>query len=757
MKLLRALLLLCLVQCAHAQSLFSATQPVTFALPAGNFTVAPAFDLPAGVGRFRVEMTSTGGADVDLFMRFGDAFPAKNSFNLAASFEDLQDMAQFSSISAQGNESILVSDASARKPRAGRYFLGLFNGDNKPATITLRLVLNPPVTPTTFDVRFDLPCDTGEQNCTCDLAPWNDPSTTGFTSPGNSGTTLGQKRRNAVLAAVQQIANTLQNEQTTVIRACWDKIGVSDGGATLARTSADYALINDYTVPFKRNNLPILVTPSRQLPLAHTWYSPAAANRAAGTAGCATSGGDCATHHEMTITFNLSIDTPGEGLGSRRFHYGITPQTAGNNFDVISVTSHEILHGLGYVDLISKDGQELLGRDDMFTRNIILSNGNINNLSRLSDSARLQALTSNSIYWIGPQALSAASGTLQMEPGLQMYAPNPYKEGSTLSHLDNARFPTELMRANYANGDRSIGFAAAQLRDVGWANPLNADPAKPKFYPGNYYDVTRGGHGIDIQPIANLDGNSFNKLLMTFYTYDQNGDPEYYISTGPVVDSAFLPDTNRVGNSQTSLGRYFVRSGQITPDANFNGAMRMDFRDGGASAACTEPGRGDASNGATAIFILGNETMNWCMQPLVGQSLRASPDFSGHWFSPGDGGWGISIVNALVNGKVLLNALIYYPDAEGNPRWAFAQSNDFQSGQSVSIKQRKGYCRTCAFVEPVDTDIGQITIKLADAIGAVGGNNEVSFKLTFRGPAGGNFSRSNAKLVRLASAPRELD
>jgi hypothetical protein len=53
----------------------------------------------------------------------------------------------------------------------------------------------------------------------------------------------------------------------------------------------------------------------------------------------------------------------------------------------------------------------------------------------------------------------------------------------------------------------------------------------------------------------------------------------------------------------------------------------------------------------------------------------------------------------------------------------------------------------------VDTDIGQITVKLADATGAVGGNNDVSFNLTFRGPAGGNFSPSTAKLVRLASAP----
>ncbi len=747
-------------QSAIAQTtpvVLTAAQPISFNLGAGSYTSGIAFDIPAGVTRFKLDLNSPG-ADTDLFVRFGDPFPARNTFGQTLGLDDIRDLSQHFAIGISNTESLLVSDANIRKVQAGRYFVNVLNANNAATQATLRLTLNPPATATPIQVRFDLGCPAGAASCNCDVAPWNDPSTAGFASPGNSGTTLGQKRRNALLAAVQQIASTLQNEQVTSIRACWQKLGVSAGGTTLAQTLTDSIWTNSINVNDLQSNGSVYLEPIyRMLPVSHTWFSGAVVNRFAGTTGCSAIGNDCNRHSDMTIVFNESLDIDGLSNGGR-YYYGINPIAIGSrDVEMVSVALHEILHGLGYADLVNEEGAETGGQDDAYTKNLLWFDGASNRLfSRLSDAERKQAQTSNNLYWFGANAI-AQSGvvTTPNEAGLKIHAPAPFSSGSSVSHLDGDRFAAQLMAPRYAAGTRSLGLAAGQLQDVGWKNPAPIAPS-PRIYPGNWFDPRRGGHGVDIQPIANIDGTSFNKMLLTFYTYDQNGDPEYYISTGPIVDGQFIPDTNYSANAASSLGRYFVRNGQISVDPNFNGKLRLDLLDGPNSAPCTEPGRSTPAIAMSALFVANTEISNWCMVPLLDQSFRPANDFSGHWYAPGDGGWGISLVNARVNNQNLVNVLLYYPDALGNPRWAFAQTDNFVSGQTLELKQRKGYCRNCNFVESIDTVVGSMTLKLNQVQGTTGGDNELSFNVSFRGAAGGNFARSNAKIARLAERPREL-
>jgi hypothetical protein len=728
-----------------APVVLSATQPINFNLAAGSYTSGIAFDIPAGTTRFKLDLNSPG-ADTDLFVRFGDPFPARNAFGQPLSFFDVFDFAQHSAIGSTGTESLLVSDANIRKVQAGRYFVNVLNSSNVDTSATLRLTLNSPATPTNIQVRFNLPCSPNDVDCKCDLAPWNNSSTAGFVSPGNPGLTLGQKRRNVVLAAAQQIAQTLSSEQTITIQACWDKLGVDPSKTTLASAGPSAVAANS-----------ISGFTFRMLPQSNTFFVGAAAARFSGTPGCSVFGGDCDRYADIQIIFNESVDIDGLSNGGR-FYYGINPIAAGSrDTELFSVALHEIVHGLGYTVLIDEDGDELAGLDDAYSSNLVWADGTQNRLfSRLTNAERRIAQSSNSLFWIGANGL-AQSGIVgtPSEPGVKVHAPFEFDPGASVSHLDGNRYATQLMAPRYAAGTRSLGLAAGQLQDVGWKNPAPIAPS-PRIYPGNWFDPRRSGHGIDIQPIANIDGTSFNKMLLTFYTYDQNGDPEYYISTGPIVDGQFIPDTNYSTNAASSLGRYFVRNGQISVDPNFNGKLRLDLLDGPNSAPCTEPGRSPPAIAMNALFVANRDVSNWCMVPLLDRAFRPSTDFSGHWYAPGDGGWGISVVNARVNNQNLLNILLYYPDAQGNPRWAFAQTDSFVSGQTLELKQRKGYCRNCAFVEPVDTVVGSMILKLNQVEGTTGGDNEMTFNVNFRGAAGGNFSRSNAKIARLAERPREL-
>ncbi len=734
-------------------------QAKAFTLTGSSFTNVFFFDVPAGTSRFKVELTGNAtSGDIDLFLRQGKNFLGKNSYDQALSFDELAEYAHYWSISADAAESILVTPTSVRPPVAGRYFVTVFNGDNRASTATLKLTLNPPVTATQIQVRFDLPCAADATDCQCDLAPWNDTTNpTGFNAPGNVGVNLGQKRRNALLAAAQQLVNQISSEAPIVVQACWADLGSGDV-TTLAQAGPESFAINDPTFTFKSASgtiFPVRATPF--LPR-YTWTAVAPTGRALGAGSCKAQGGACGTSADLKITFNSLIDTP-QALGPRSFYYGTVTNGPSQNIDFGSVAIHEMTHGLGYLDLLSDRGEELRDRDDAYSRNLI--NAAIaapKSFARLSDAERLAAFTSNNVQWVGLETL-IRSGTqiIPGERGIRMHAPPEFFSGSSIGHLDLNTFPTELMAPRYSSS-KSLGIAAGQLADVGWSNAAKTAPPVAQFYAGNWFDPTRSGHGFDIEPAGNLGG--FERVLVTSYTYDAQGLPEYYISIGEVVDGVFLADTNTLASgASSSLGRFLSVNGTAQPDPAFNGRLRMDFNAAANSFACTENGRTvNTTEVGSLSLVANNEAVTWCIQPVIDPSLRSQPasDFTGHWYDESNPGWGLGIQSALVDGKALILIAIYYPDAAGNPRWAYAFSSNFRSGDELDVLQRNAFCRTCAVTAPTDVLAGKLKITLGGVEGTTGQNNQVSFNVTFQGPAGGTFTRSNAKLVRLVERPREI-
>src|SRR5258705_10002729 len=132
------------------------------------------------------------------------------------------------------------------------------------------------------------------------------------------------------------------------------------------------------------------------------------------------------------------------------------------------------------------------------------------------------------------------------------------------------------------------------------------------------------------------------------------------------------------------------------------------------------------------------------MQPLLPASIRPTPDYTGTWYSgTTDAGWGFSFGSFQPGGSANkgLFGLIYFPDTNGFGRWAYLQTDNFVNGTTYPLKQRRGFCRTCAAPSGGFNDIDAGTIKLTINQATqenVAAGNKVTFDVNFKDTPFGN-------------------
>lgn len=210
-------------------------------------------------------------------------------------------------------------------------------------------------------------------------------------------------------------------------------------------------------------------------PLNDTWYATALANRIAGSE---LNPGEA----DMDVYLNANTN----------WYTGTDGAPGPGQYDLVTVALHEMGHGLGFVGLAKKEGNEgsfglllhtdflslptsfpwpqldtLPGIFDRFLRNttpqLLVT---LPNPSALLGSA----MTSNQIYWDGVLGNAASGGA-----PVRMYAPPTFALGSSCVHLNEATYPVgnanELMTpfsqpgtANHWPGPIALGI----LRDIGW-------------------------------------------------------------------------------------------------------------------------------------------------------------------------------------------------------------------------------------------------------------------------------------------------
>jgi hypothetical protein len=263
---------------------------------------------------------------------------------------------------------------------------------------------------------------------------------------GNSGSTLGQQRLNVFEAAADYWEAKIGSTVPIKISIKFDPLPCTAGGAVLGAAGPN-SVFRDFA----------------GAPIANTWYVEAVANSLLG------SDNDGASD-DLAAIFNSSVDNNDNCLRGTNWWYGINSPPTGGTISFFDTVLHEIGHGLGVLSLVGQNGARLDGRNDAYAYH--LRDVQTGNLWRdMSDAQRAaSAINTGNLVWGGPNATKNSSHLTSSSlnsGGIRMYAPNPYRGGSSVSHWDTVLTPDELMEpfATSTSDDRST---LELLKDVGW-------------------------------------------------------------------------------------------------------------------------------------------------------------------------------------------------------------------------------------------------------------------------------------------------
>jgi hypothetical protein len=196
-------------------------------------------------------------------------------------------------------------------------------------------------------------------------------------------------------------------------------------------------------------------------PFANTWYPAALANKLAGS--------DLNdSQPEIVAQFNSSFSA---------WYFGTDGNTPQQDYDFVTVVLHELGHGLGLVDSMDVSGGQgswgYNGRALIYDRFVENGGGQqlIDTGAFANPSAALGAqLTSDNVFFDGANA-NAAGGSRP-----RLYAPSPFQQGSSISHLNLDTYPAgdpnSLMTPALSNGVSTHDpgpIALGIFQDIGWS------------------------------------------------------------------------------------------------------------------------------------------------------------------------------------------------------------------------------------------------------------------------------------------------
>jgi hypothetical protein len=766
--------------------------PTTVTLAPGQISQNYIATVDASTQALTISINGSGG-DLDLFVRYGTPFPEQSASVTypTLDFHSVNHYAQYHALSSGSIETITILPSSRFPLKAGNWYVVVANDTSSgtgTGTLSATLSSTPPVGSITFD--FDNPStDPSDPTNDCDDSFWTD-STAATPVGGNTGTTLGQQRQNALDYAGQQLVQQLHIQVPLQVNACGAHLGGDQNSAVVAHAGPTSFFFDEPEFP------------GNYLPKKYTWYPSTLAVKLSGTSLCAIAGISCSGSNNEVIAaaFNEDIGNA-DVIGGRGFYYGFTPDTSGSgDIDFINVAMHEMTHGLGFFGLANTDPSAgPLGAkgglsnsqpgviayddlndgpwDDIYDDYVAIVNGATYTpflgyeVNGAHDADRAAALVSGPVIrssgqynpgpqtglrWSDPVAASASVNINASKPAPDdfpsLYAPCDETEtttcstqpSSTLSHTVQAG---DMMNAFYSAGNlRSMGLAAPMLAPLGWSTAVQTAPTFATPVTGNWYDRTHSGHGFDLQFFGH-DPVHGDLYALTFYTYDSTGKPEWYQATGFVADGIFVPSLDPNGNSLTRI-TYKTTPNAITGKTidNVPGSVIVDFNQADQSPVCRNLDRTGAVQLAVMYWQIGNDRGSWCVQPIVPMTSHGSPDYNGMWYASSDSGWGFELLDIAAAGGNAINVVMYLPGASNNPFWLIGSGT--MQGNTVTIQFSQitnGYCRTCTPPPAQQSQIvGTMTMTFSSQTTAT-----ATIDVTYAG--GGGFKRTNIPISMLST------
>lgn len=250
---------------------------------------------------------------------------------------------------------------------------------------------------------------------------------------------------------------------------------------------------------------------------------------------------------------------------------------------------------------------------------------------------------------------------------------------------------------------------------------------------GMLYDRARDGHGMDFQRAG-------DNYFLTFFSYGDDGAPEWFLAIGRVVANLFT------GN----LFRYTYDGIDSPPQTGTNvGTAEIEFGLTDSAATCDDgTNRSNAVSLARFSWEIDGEAGDWCVEPLIVGGAPPTPNFTGHWFAgSADEGWGLTIYQ---QGEVLF-AVLYFYDGSGQPRWMLGSSQSFSNGDTLTMEQFTGFCRGCAPGALQPQQGGTLKLTFTEPSRTTNGNR-TTIDVTYQGPEGGDWIRNDVP-IQLLSDP----
>ncbi|NUM76188.1 hypothetical protein HUU40_17625 [candidate division KSB1 bacterium] len=271
---------------------------------------------------------------------------------------------------------------------------------------------------------------------------------------GFNDQTLGAARRTAFEFAMGVWANNLQGPATISVNATMTPRGGTATSAVLASAAP---------ANYWRN--------FRNEPLGDTWYPECLVE--------IISGSDPDNNRlDINVDFNSDVDNA-TVLGNRGFYYE-TDASPGTDIDFVTVTIHELCHGLGFSSSFTSMGTLSSSYPTIFDRFLVDSTGT----QLISKTASADNVTGNNVFWNGLRGKYMYNANFDRTNSVPMYAPTPYQGGSSLSHLDEDTFTGVWeLQTPHSSGAVHVPDVIVMgiLQDIGYSLPtsryvdLNAD------------------------------------------------------------------------------------------------------------------------------------------------------------------------------------------------------------------------------------------------------------------------------------------
>lgn len=178
-------------------------------------------------------------------------------------------------------------------------------------------------------------------------------------------------------------------------------------------------------------------------------------------------GGRYENAKDVDITVNIN--------DKAEWDYALNGQSPSGKFSFVYTLMHELAHGLGFVDSFDPTTGKLLNEPIPFVYDEFVNRGS-SRRNRVLDHAtdeRMRDLKSRDLFFNGSNAGEASLKSIKPLPMVKLYAPDPYRAGSSVSHVDQETYAdirTGLMVpiGFDAGTDKVDSLTLAILKDLGY-------------------------------------------------------------------------------------------------------------------------------------------------------------------------------------------------------------------------------------------------------------------------------------------------